>query len=126
LSIFSTLILARHATEISLERQFFYTPPTAADPKLASRGFRATTSRVPSYPPLPQDVHDPQSGDAGKSQVEVILIPGDDEFDIDSRSDISLESLGGLLSEARNTVQPSRISSIGIYLDLAFLGRLIY
>ncbi len=119
--------------EISLEHQFFYAPPAAAGPKLASRSFRAqerdpstTTSRVPSRPPPPQDVHDPQSGDAGKPQVEVILIPSDDKFNLDSRSDISFKSLGRLLSEAHNTVEPGRISGTGMCLDLAFLGRPIY
>jgi hypothetical protein len=118
---------------VSLDRQIFYVPPTAAGPKLASRGFRAQegdpsipTSRVPSHPLLPQDVHDPQSGDTGKSQAEAILIPSDDEFDLDSRSDTSFESLGGLLSEARNTVQPGCISGTGMCLDLAFLGRPTY
>ena len=119
--------------EISLEHQFFYTPPSAAGPKLANRGFRAqerdpstTTSRVPSHPPPPQDVHDPQSGDARELQAEAILISSDDEFDLDNRSDTSFKSLGGLLSEARNTVQPGRISMTGMCLDLAFLGRPIY
>jgi hypothetical protein len=128
--MFSTLTSARRATEISLERQFFYTPPAAADPKLASRGFRAqerdpsaTTSGVPSHPPLPQDVHDPQSGDAGMSQADAILIPSDDEFDLDARSDTSFRSLGRPLSEACNTVQPGRISGTGMCLDLAFPGR---
>lgn len=45
------------------------------------------------------------------------------EFDLDSRFDMSFESPGGLLSEARNTVQPGRISGTGMCLDLAFLGR---
>ena len=115
---------------ICLDRQVFYVPPAAAGPKLASRGSRAqvrdpfaTTSRVPSHPLLPQDMRDPQSGDAGKSQVEVILIRDDGEFDLDSRSDTSFESLGGLLSEARSTVQPGRVSSTGMSLDLAFLGQ---
>ena len=131
--MFSTLPSARRATEISLERQCFYTPPAAANPKLASRGFRAqerdpsaTTSGLPSHPPLPQDVHDPQSGNAGKSQVEVISIPSDDEFDPDSQFNISFESfesLGWLLSEAQNTVQPGRVAGTGMCLDLAFLGR---
>jgi hypothetical protein len=71
-------------------------------------------------------VREPQSGDAGKSQAEVILIPSDDEFDLDGRSDTSFESLGGLLLDVRNTVQPGRISSTGMYLDLAFLGRPTY
>ncbi len=131
--MFSTLTSARRATEISLERQLFYTPPVAAGPKLASHGFRAqerdpsaTTSGVPSHPPLSQDVHDPRSGDAGKSQVEAIVIPSDGEFDLDSRSDTSFASLGRLLSEARNTVQPGRISSTGMCLDFAFLGRPTY
>jgi hypothetical protein len=133
--MFSTLTSAGRATRISLERQSFYSPPVAARPKLAAkpashrpraqeRDPSATTSGVPSHPPLPQDVHDPRSGDVGKSQVEAIVIPSDDEFDLDGRSDTSsFESLGGLLSEARNTVQPGRISGTGMCLDLAFLGR---
>ncbi len=64
-------------------------------------------------------MRDPESGDAGKSQVEVIWIPSDG----DSRSDTSFESLGGLLSEARSTVQPGRVSGTGMSLDLAFLGQ---
>ena len=103
---------------ICLDLQDFWVPPAAAGPKLASRGFRAqvrdpfaTTSGVPSHPPLPQDMRDPESGDAGKSQVEVIWIPSDGE------------SLGGLLSEARSTVQPGRVSGTGMSLDLAFLGQ---
>lgn len=127
--MFSTLTSANRVTGISLERQFFYVPPAAAPPKLASHSFRAregdpsaTTSGVPSHPPLLQDVHDPRSGNTGKSQVEAIVIPSDDESDPDSRSDTSFESLGGLLSKARNTVQPARISGTGMCLDLAFLG----
>lgn len=110
--MFSTLTSrppARRATKISLDDQFFYTPPAAAGPKLASRGFgarerdpSATTSGFPSHPPIPQDLHDPQSGGAGKPPVEVILIPSDDEFDPDCRSDTFFESLGELLSEARD------------------------
>ncbi len=131
--MFSTLTLARRATEISLERQFFYTPPAAADPKLASCGFRAqerdpsaTTTGVPSHPPLLQDVHDSQSGNAGKSQADAILILSDDEFDLDSRSNTSFESLDGLLQDARNKVQSGCITSAGICLDLAFPSRPIY
>ena len=132
-SMFSTLTSARHATEISLERQFFYTPPAAADPKLASRGFRAqerepsvTISRVLSHPPLPQDMHNPQSGNTGKSQADAILIRSDNEFDLNGRSNISFKSLDGLLPDARNKVQSGRITGVGICLDLAFLGRPIY
>ena len=57
------------------------------------------------------------------------MIPSDDEFDrfdLDSRSDTSFESLGGLLSEVCNIVQPSRISGTGMCLDPTFLGRPIY
>jgi hypothetical protein len=46
------------------------------------------------------------------------LIPSDDEFDLDSRSDISFESLDELLSGARDKVQPSYVPDIGICLDL--------
>ena len=39
--MFSMLLSARRVTGISLERQFFYTPPAAAAPKLASHSFQA-------------------------------------------------------------------------------------
>jgi hypothetical protein len=84
------------------------------------------TSGVPLHPPPPQDVHDPQRGDARESQADVILISSDDEFDLDNRSDKSFESLGGLLLEARNAVQPRRIPSTGMRLDLAFPSRPVY
>ena len=71
-----------------------------------------------------QSAQDPQPSSAGGSQADAILIPSDDEFD--GRSDASFESLDGLLSEARRTVQPGRVSDIGMCLDLVFLGRPIY
>ncbi|KAK4098798.1 hypothetical protein N658DRAFT_509238 [Parathielavia hyrcaniae] len=65
-----------------------------------------------------------QSGDlrirpfAG-ARVEAIVIPSNDESDLDSRSDTSFKSLGGLLSEARDKVQSSRISGPGKGVDAA-------
>ncbi len=90
---------------IRLDNQIFYSPP-------ASRGFRAQEGDpsaaifgVSLHPPLPQDVHDPRSGDAGKPQADAILILGDDEFDLDGRFGTSFEWLARMC------------------LDLAFLGR---
>lgn len=119
---------------VCLDRQTFYIPPVAAGPKPASRrprvqeeGRPAAISGVPLSPSLLQTTHNPQPGSAGGSQEDTILIPTDDELeDIDSQFDASFESLGGLLSEARNTVQPGRISDAGICLDLAFVGGPTY
>ncbi len=59
----------------------------------------------------------------GSHRSRSSLIPSDDEFDLDSRSDTSFESLDELLSGARDKVQPSRVSDTGMCLDLTLLGR---
>jgi len=120
--------------EISLEHQFFYTPPVVARPQPASYGPRAREERppaailgVPLSPSPMQSAQDPQPSSAGGSQVDAILIPTDDEpDDLDGRSDISFESLDGLLSEKRDKVQPGRVSNTGMCLDLAPPGRPTY
>ncbi|KAK4031314.1 hypothetical protein C8A01DRAFT_21447, partial [Parachaetomium inaequale] len=101
--------------------RFFYIPPVGAGLELASRGFRvregdpsAAISGVSLYPPLLQDGYDPQSGDVGKSQADAILIPSEDEFDLDSRSDISFESLDGLLPDTRNKVKSGCVTGTGM------------
>jgi hypothetical protein len=74
-----------------------------------------------------QSAQDLQPSSAGGSQADAILIPTDDEpDDLDGRSDVSFESLDGLLSEARDKVQPGRVSDIGMCLDLTLSGRPTY
>jgi hypothetical protein len=117
--------------DISLEHQFFYTPPVVARPKPTSCGPRAREERphaailrVPLSPSPMQSTQDPQPSSAGGSQADAILIPTDDEpDDLDGRSDVSFESFDRLLSEARDTVQPGRVSDTGMCLDLAPPGR---
>lgn len=59
----------------------------------------------------------------GGSKVDTILIPSDDEFDnefdLDGRSDISFELLGGLLPDARNNVESCRVPGTGKGVDAA-------
>ncbi|KAK0718694.1 hypothetical protein B0T21DRAFT_54565 [Apiosordaria backusii] len=62
-----------------------------------------------------QSAQDPQPSSAGGSQADAILIPTDDEpDDLDGRSDVSFESLDGLLSETRDKIQPGRVSNTGV------------
>ena len=81
---------------VCLDRQIFYTPPAAANPKPASRGLLAqnppssTVSRTPLHPPPPpslQDAGDPRSDGTKMSQNDLIEISSDDESDNDSRED---------------------------------------
>ncbi|KAK0655549.1 hypothetical protein B0T16DRAFT_384400 [Cercophora newfieldiana] len=66
------------------------------------------------------DVHDPQSDGPGRSQVDAILIPSDDEFDnLDGRSDTSFESLSGLLLDARNKIKSGSVTGTGKGVDAA-------
>ncbi|KAK4096360.1 hypothetical protein N658DRAFT_519247 [Parathielavia hyrcaniae] len=103
-------LVPRHIS-VCLDSQFFYDPPVAAGPEPASRGLRVQEGGpskaifgAPLHPPLPQDAHEPQGGGTGESRADAILIPSDDEFDLDGLSDTSFDSLGGLLSDARNKV----------------------
>lgn len=95
---------------VSLDRQIFYLPPAVASPK-------------PLSPPLPQKAHDSQPSSAGGSQADAILIPSDDEFDLDGRSDTSFESIDRFLPDARTKVKSACVTGTGMCLDLAFLGR---
>jgi hypothetical protein len=59
---------------VSLDNQTFYKPPAATGRKPVSRalwvreeGPSVAIFGVPLYPPLLQDVHDPQRGSAGAS-----------------------------------------------------------
>jgi hypothetical protein len=71
---------------VYLDNQIFYDSPTSYNFYVREGDPSAAIFRVSSHPPLLQDVHDPQSGNARKSQADAILIPGDDEFDdLDSR-----------------------------------------
>jgi hypothetical protein len=117
-------------SSVCLDSQFFYVPPVAAGPEPASRSLwfqEGAPSKAifgaPLHPPVPQDAHEPRRGGTGESQADAILIPSDDEFDdLDGRSDTSFESLGGLLSDARNKVDSGHATGTGMCLDLAIFG----
>ena len=116
-----------------LDNQIFYVPPVAAGPEPASRGLRlreggpsAAIFGAPLHLPSLQSMYNPQRGSAGESQADAILIPSDDDDDLDGRSDTSFESLDELLLKARAKVESGRVTGAGMCLDLAFLGRLAH
>ncbi|KAK4221449.1 hypothetical protein QBC38DRAFT_461463 [Podospora fimiseda] len=80
---------------VSLDNQTFYNPAAATGRKPASRG--------------PRNAHNPQCSSAGESQADTILIPSDDDDDLDGRSDTSFESLDELLLKARAKFESGRI-----------------
>ncbi|KAK4220449.1 hypothetical protein QBC38DRAFT_527740, partial [Podospora fimiseda] len=111
---------------VSLDNQTFYNPAAATGRKPASRGPRvpeggpsAAIFGVPLSPPLRQNAHDPQCSSAGESQADAILIPSDDDDDLDGRSDTSFKSLNELLLKARAKVESGRVTGTGNCVDAA-------